>query len=133
MNHSKQPQFEEWSKKTSANVLLWALGYAVIIATQYYYEDSLFRWSGQEIVNEQKGLSDTDWQFWDHYTNIGGGLLQGIYMLIFVVFWPNETESVILTVNFSIQMFWMNLLKIFHKQPRPFWEYPDVRAAACYT
>jgi hypothetical protein len=96
------------------------------------YENPLFKWSGVEIPALQKGLPSSEWKFWDFYTHIGGGLLQVVYFAIHLVFNPNKNETVVLSVNLSIELFLMTITKVWHHQARPFWAYSDVRAGACY-
>ena len=96
------------------NLLGFTAGYAVIFGTQYIYEDSLFQWSGPAIENLQAHTSETTYNFWKFYTNIGGGMLQIVYMAFFAIFFSSKDEAVLLAVNMSIEMFFMTTLKIFH-------------------
>lgn len=73
------------------------------------------------------------WNFWNIYTNIGGGTLQIIYMVVYAVFFSKENDGVLLAVNMSIEMFLMTSLKIFHFQARPFWAFEDIIPGACYS
>ena len=104
-----------WAKNTLANVLIFTAGYLVIFGTQYLYEDSWFDWSVNEIPNVQADVYGTwKWNAWTFYTNMGGGTLQAVYMLVYVIFFNSDTDAVLLTLNMAVEMFFMTLLKIFH-------------------
>jgi membrane-associated phospholipid phosphatase len=64
---------------------------------------------------------------------VGGGVLQTIYVLINLIFNPSKIDTFILVINFSVELFVMTIFKVWHHQPRPFWQYSEIRADACYT
>jgi predicted PurR-regulated permease PerM len=78
------------------------VGFAIIFGTQYLYEDSWFQWSGPAIESLQSQTSAGVYSFFKFYTNVGGGTLQVIYMVIFAIFFYKKDEAVILGVNLSI-------------------------------
>lgn len=42
-------QYEDWSKRTVLNFIIFLSGYALIIGCQYIYQQDLFDWSIKEI------------------------------------------------------------------------------------
>lgn len=52
-----------------------------------------------------------------------------IYLRIIIF---NDIESFILSVFFSIQLFVVLVLKLFHSAPRPAWIHPEIEPSTCY-
>ena len=90
------------------------IGFVAILLTQYTYDETLFKWSLIQIPALQKNVSQNEWSFWHHFTNIGGGALQTIYLLLNVVFNPTRIETMILVINLSIEMVVTHLFKVWH-------------------
>jgi membrane-associated phospholipid phosphatase len=86
-----------------------------------------------QIPALQKNISLNEWNFWHHFTDIGGGLLQTIYLMLNVIFNPSRIETMILVINISIEMTVTHLFKVWHHQSRPFWDSSLVRSDACTT
>ena len=61
-------------------------GFAVIIGTQYLYEESWYEWSFEAIPKAQEGISDWAWAAWNVYTKIGGAMFQIAFVFIWTIF-----------------------------------------------
>jgi hypothetical protein len=48
-------------------------------------------------------------------------------------FRETHIEAIVIVLALSIQLFLVELGKIFHHSPRPFWVFDDVRGGTCYT
>ena len=117
--------------KNLYSLIIIALGFAVIIGTQYAYESPGLVWSGIHIPEMQKYQDAKSKMAWHIFTTfLGGGVPQIVYVVASIVTDRNNQHNVILLVNFSIELFIMNFLKLMHAQERPFWVYKDIQPDA---
>ena len=105
--------------------LLFAVGYVLIIGTQYLYEQSLFDFSTFTLIpslqNKIQPLT-AGWNFWNFFTSfIAGGILQIAFIVANVILLNSNAETQFLVIGIVVELFFMGALKNFHHSPRPFW------------
>ena len=90
------------------------VGYIVIMLTSLLYEDPLFKWSGENIPKVQKAImssvedtSGVDWKIWNIYTHMGGAVTQSIVLFILITGYSDRIETLVCTINYAIQIFWV--------------------------
>lgn len=74
-------------------------------------------------------------KFFHFYTKLGGSLTQDVFVIYMVTFKMNlhYAECVTLATNLVIQIFLVAILKLFHHEPRPFWENSAITPDKCYV
>jgi membrane-associated phospholipid phosphatase len=73
------------------------------------------------------------WELWHYYTHIGASVVQCLFMGLNILLFPTRPLTFALTANFCIQLFWTNVLKMYHHSPRPFWVNEQITPDSCYT
>ena len=105
--------------------LVFIAGYAIIIGTQYLYEEALFEWSTYHLIPSlQLSIQPASaaWSTWNFFTNfIAGGIFQILFTVFNVILLNSRSETQFLTCGLIIELFFMGALKNLHHSPRPFW------------
>ena len=102
--------------------IVGSIGYLTIFLVSFTYEEELMKKSLIQIQNQQESINDGLWLFWKIYTDVGGSTLQMLYMASYIVFMNDNPEGMILVAQlFGVELYLINLFKIGHAKPRPFW------------
>jgi hypothetical protein len=118
------------------SLLIFTLGYAAIIICQQLYEESMFTYSYSTLIPQLQSIivpHEVVWDLVSIYSHIGGSVVQFVILIAAMLVYPTSEVTFSMVCNIALQIYWINVLKIAHHSPRPFWENSDIKAASCYT
>ena len=106
-------------KNFSVNLLI-LLSVIVLIMLEFIYRRSLFKYSLTYEQNLQSSLSKDEIEFYKFVSILGGGVFIG-FGLFFVFCCFPLVKTVILCVCLIFTVYFHDILKLVHGDPRPFW------------
>ncbi|EAS02417.2 PAP2 superfamily protein (macronuclear) [Tetrahymena thermophila SB210] len=128
--------FENQQQSMKFKVLQYALAICSIvwIILDAIYGEQFFKWNYSFAYSMQNGDSDPSLPKYKIFTIIsylGQEELIAIFVLFGFIFFANKIQALKILIGTMITVYLICLLKLWYKDPRPYFVYPDLQGIGC--